>query len=497
MRTYKTVVSGRQGLWLVVAGALVLSIGTVSSGQLLPRRASKRAAEPRVSTPVAPVSGDEAQAIAADAYVYFYPLVTMDVTRRQMTNLESGKKPGFGPMNAFHHVREYPPADMKVVVRPNFDTLYSIAWVDLTRGPMILSLPDTAGRYYLMPLLDMWTDAFAVPGRRTTGTQAGHYAVVLQGWRGALPQGVERIDAPTPYVWIIGRTQTNGPGDYAAVNKVQDGYTLTPLAEWGGAQRTSRETFTPDPTVDMKTPPMEQVNAMSGAAYFKYAAELLKLHPPHVADWSIVARLKRIGIEPGKGLDFDKLAPAVRNALEKAPASGLKLMQWKAPTLARQANGWSMNTDTMGVYGDYYLKRAIVTMVGLGANPPEDAIYPMCVGDAEGKPLSGDNKYVLHFSKEELPPVGAFWSVTMYDVAGYQVANPINRFAVSSWMPFAYNADGSLDLYLQRDNPGAGKEANWLPAGTGPMSVLMRLYAPKAEALNGRWNPPAVKKAAQ
>jgi hypothetical protein len=440
----------------------------------------------------AALSAQEAEEIGVNAYLYFYPLVTMDVTRRQMTNLESGKKPGYGPMNEFSHVREYPPADMKVVVRPNFDTLYSIAWLDLGKEPIVLTVPDTDGRYYLMPLLDMWTDVFAVPGKRTTGTQAGHYAVVPQGWKGKLPKDVQRIDAPTPQVWAIGRTQTNGPDDYAAVHKVQDGFKLTPLSQWGKKPKPVKAVI--DPSLDMKTPPLEQVNQMSAAAFFKYAAEVMKVNPPHIADWSMVAQLKKIGIEPGKSFDYDKLDSVVKSALDKAPADSQALMKWKLPTVARVVNGWSMNTDTMGVYGDYYLKRAMVTMLGLGANQPADAIYPMNVADADGKPMNGDQNYVLHFSKEELPPVEAFWSVTMYDAEGYQAANAINRFAVSSWMPFQYNTDGSLDIYIQNENPGAGKEANWLPAPKGPLGVTMRLYAPKANALDGRWNPPAVKR---
>ena len=440
----------------------------------------------------AALSAQEAGEIGVNAYLYLYPLVTMDVTRRQMTNLESGKKPGYGPMNEFAHVREYPPADMKVVVRPNFDTLYSIAWLDLVKEPIILTLPDTDGRYYLMPFLDMWTDAFAVPGKRTTGTQAGEYAVVPPGWKGKLPKGVQRIDAPTPQVWAIGRTQTNGPDDYAAVHKVQDGFKLTPLSQWGKKPKPVKAVI--DPSLDMKTPPLEQVNQMSAAAFFKYAAEIMKVNPPHITDWSMVAQLKKIGIEPGKSFDYDKLDSVVKSALDKAPADSQALMKWKLPTVARVVNGWSMNTDTMGVYGDYYLKRAMVTVLGLGANQPADAIYPINIADADGKPMNGDQNYVLHFSKEELPPVEAFWSITMYDAEGYQAANAINRFAVSSWMPFQYNTDGSLDIYIQNENPGAGKEANWLPAPKGPLGVTMRLYAPKADALDGRWNPPAVKR---
>ena len=175
----------------------------------------------------------QAKAIAVEAYVYTYPLVMMDMTRRVMTNVPPGLKPGLGPKNAFHHFRTYPPADFREVVRPNFDTLYSSAWLDLTKEPVVLSIPDSGGRYYLVPLMDMWTDAYAAPGKRTSGTAAGHWAVVPPGWSGTLPAGVERIDSPTVYNWVIGRTQTNGPSDYAAVNAFQDGFRITPLSQWG------------------------------------------------------------------------------------------------------------------------------------------------------------------------------------------------------------------------------------------------------------------------
>jgi hypothetical protein len=224
----------------------------------------------------------QVQAIAVEAYIYLYPLVTMDVTRRQGTNIEAGKRVGRGPMNTFSHMRAYPTANFREVVRPNFDTLYSSAWLDLTAGPVIVGAPDTDGRYYLLPLMDMWSDVFAVPGKRTTGTKPQQYAVCPPGWSGTLPDGVARIDSPTPYLWLIGRTQTNGPDDYAAVHKVQDGYTLTPLTQWGKPAQTP--TVTIDPSVDMETPPLEQVNTMPAAKYFTYAMELMTKNPPHVTD---------------------------------------------------------------------------------------------------------------------------------------------------------------------------------------------------------------------
>jgi hypothetical protein len=432
------------------------------------------------------VAEQEAQSIARDAYIYLYPLVTMDVTRKQLTNVEPGKGIG-APMNTLFNVPTFPTADMKQVVRPNFDTLYSFGYADVTREPMVVSVPDTGGRYYLLPMLDMWTDVFASPGWRTTGTQAGNFLVTQRGWSGTVPAGFTQIEAPTPYVWIIGRTKTDGPADYDAVHKIQAGYKITPLSEWGKPAKPVEVKI--DPRIDMKTPPKIQVDTMKGSDYFVYAAELLKLHPPHLTDQPIIAQMKRIGIEPGKSLDTNKLDPVVRKALEDAPAAGQQLMEWKVPSIARVANGWSMNTDTMGVYGNYYLKRAIVAQAGLGANLPEDAIYPLNLADETGKPLDGASKYTIHFDKGATPPVNAFWSITLYDSDGFQVANSLNRFAVSSWMPFKYNPDGSLDLYFQNESPGADKEVNWLPAPKGPFNLTMRLYAPRLDALTGKWNP--------
>jgi hypothetical protein len=396
-------------------------------------------------------------------------------------------------MNTFVHVPAFPPADLKVVVRINFDTLYSIAWLDLTKEPQVVSVPDTNGRFYLLPMLDMWSDVFASPGWRTTGTQAGRFLVTPPGWSGTVPEGFTCIKAPTPYVWIIGRTRTDGPPDYDAVHKIQAGYTVTPLSRWG--KELEPLTVAIDPSVDMKTPPKVQTDTMPAAQYFAYAAELLKLHPPHLTDEPIVAQMRRIGIEPGKSFAFDKLAPTVRAALERARTDAQQLMQWKIPTIARVANGWSMNTDTMGVYGNYYLKRAMVARLGLGANLPEDAIYPLNLADDSGNPLDGANKYTIHFDKGATPPVDGFWSLTLYDSDGFQVANALNRFAVSSWMPFKENADGSLDLYFQNESPGEDKEQNWLPAPRGPFNLTMRLYGPRQDALTGKWNPPPVRKA--
>jgi hypothetical protein len=440
-----------------------------------------------------PPSADEVRAIAQDAYIYLYPLVTMDVTRRQFTNVEPGKVLGRGPMNTFANIPTFPPADFRSVVRPNFDTLYSSGWLDITKEPVIVSAPDTQGRYYLLPMLDMWSDVFAVPGKRTTGTAAASWAIVPQGWSGNLPKGVEPIESPTPYVWVLGRTQTNGVKDYDAVHKIQAGYTIVPLSQRGKPVRPQPVKI--DPSVDMKTPPLRQVNGMAAADFFRLGADLMAMHAPHVTDWSIVARMRRIGLTPGEKFDASKLDAATRAALDAGAADALTLMKAKETSIAPVVNGWQVPIDTIGVYGDTYLKRAIIAMVGLGANQPEDAVYPGNVGDADGKPLRGENNYVLHFDKANLPPVEAFWSLTMYDAEGFQVANPINRFAIGDRDDLKFSAAGSLDLYIQNKSPGADKESNWLPSpASGLTPITMRLYAPKPEVLDGRWKPPAVKK---
>jgi hypothetical protein len=435
----------------------------------------------------------EALEIGIEAYIYFYPLISMDITRRVSTNVPPGARAGLGPANAFQHMKAFPDANFREVVRPNFDTLYSSAWLDLTKEPMVITAPDTAGRYYLLPMLDMWSDIFASPGKRTSGTGPGEWAIVPPGWSGELPSDIERIDAPTRYVWVIGRTQTNGPADYAAVHAIQAGYTITPLSQWG--KTLQAPTFKPDQTVDMKTPPLIQVDTMPAAAYFAYAARLMNDNPPHATDWSQIARLRRIGIEPGKPFDMTRLPPAVQAGLAKAPEAAQALMAKKKPTLAKVVNGWQMNVETMGVYGNSYLKRAIIAQVGLGANQPEDAIYPLCLTDADGKPLVGEAKYVLRFEKSELPPANAFWSITMYDQQGFQVANPINRFAIGDRDALTYNADGSLEILIQAESPGKDRESNWLPAPkSGMLGITMRIYAPRAEALDGRWAPPAIRR---
>ena len=435
----------------------------------------------------AEITQQEANEIAIEAYVYLHPLLTMDVTRRTLTNTPEGR------LNQFAHNSAFPEAENREVVRPNFDTLYSSAWLDITEEPMVISMPDTQGRHYILPIMDMWTDVFVAAGKRTSGTKAKNIALVPKGFTGKLPKGIEAIEAPTPMMWIINRIQTNGPKDYPFVNGLQEGFKITPLSQWG--KKVALKPFKADPTADMKSSPFDQMMAMDAQKYFSYGAELMKEYPAHATDFSILARMKRIGIEAGKSFDYDKASPVVKAALDSSITDGLQLMKETLPSMATVANGWQMNTSTMGVYGNYYMKRAIVTLIGLGAIPPEDGIYPLLLADADGEKLVGTSNYKIHFEKDELPPVNAFWSITMYDHEGFQVANTLNRFAIGDRDDLVFNKDGSLDIYIQAKSPGKDKESNWLPSpDKGELGVTMRLYAPKPQALDGRWVPPVVNK---
>jgi hypothetical protein len=432
------------------------------------------------------VLSDDARTLSSEAYVYLYPLVIMEVTRQQFVNLAAGARLGAGPPNQFHHARQFPDARFRAVVRPNFDTLYSSAWLDLTRGPVLLRVPDSGGRYYMLPMLDMWTDVFANPGTRTTGTAAQDFVITGPGHVGGTPAGATVITAPTPYVWIIGRTQTNGPADYAAVNAFQDGLEITSLA--GPADHQA------DPAVDTTTEPVRLVAAMSAADFFGYAARALKANPVHVTDFSQLARIAALGIVPGEDFDPARFDPARLAEIEAGVKAAQEALVAVPPAMGTRANGWITHTDSIGVYGNSYVKRAMFALAGLGANPPEDAVYPLLVADADGNPVTGDRDYTVHFDPGALPPADAFWSITSYDDEGYQVANDLNRFAIGDRDPLTFNADGSLDIYIQRASPGPGRESNWLPAPAGPASITMRIYAPRPEVLDGTWNPPPVRR---
>ncbi|HTY78330.1 MAG TPA: DUF1254 domain-containing protein [Candidatus Bathyarchaeia archaeon] len=440
----------------------------------------------------------EAREAAIEGYIYAYPLVTMELTRRVMTNVE---KPDAtrAPMGQFLRIRTYPPVDDHAVTAPNADTLYTIAWLDVSKEPWIVSVPDMKGRFFLFPMLDGWTNVFEDPGKRTTGTGPQKYAITGPGWSGDLPKGVTQYKSPTGIVWVLGRIYCTGtPDDYKAVHALQDKVTAVPLSAYG-------KPYTPepgkvDPAVDMKTAVREQVNAMDAAAYFKLFAELLKTNPPAAEDAPMVAKLARIGIVPGQDFDAAKLDPAVARGMAGAPKPAQdKIMEWMKEGIVagdnKLENGWLFTTKT-GLYGTGYRQRAFITAIGLGANRPQDAVYPTSEGPDVLKKYSGERKYVMHFDKGAMPPVKGFWSLTMYDASYFFVPNALNRYTLSQRNKLKMNPDGSVDLYIQKESPGKDKEANWLPAPEGQFILMLRLYWPTEtppSLLDGTWKIPEVK----
>jgi hypothetical protein len=442
-------------------------------------------------------SDPEVRKIAEQAYLFAYPMVLMELTRRGMTLDGSPEL-----INHFNHVPVFPDDRFRQVIRPNADTLYSGAWLDLSKEPILLHVPDTHGRYYLMQLMDAWTETISSPGKRTTGTGERWFAIVGPGWKGNLPAGVERITCPTNTAWLLGRTQTNGPSDYDFVHKIQGGYKLAPLSRYAVAS--SPEMQAPEPGTPVATlraiqsrqaaapPPPVQADRMSAVEFFGMVAELLKTTSPHSGDETMMGQLAKIGIVPGQPFQPEKLGAARLKSIEdgvQAASTLLANFDKQGPQMGK--TGWSL-PGKYGRYGTEYATRAFTARNALGALPAEDAVYLNCFHDTAGAPLSGANRYSLHFEKSAIPPVKAFWSLTLYDDHGYFAANPIKRFAIGDRDALKFNPDGSLDLYVQHDSPSSEKESNWLPAPEGNFNLFLRLYWPDDAVIKGRWIPPAL-----
>jgi hypothetical protein len=430
------------------------------------------------------LTGAEDFPVAVDAYIFGYPLVTMEMTRRIITNVEKveGSR---GPMGELIRLRRYPDATYRDITAPNADTLYTTAFLDVGDEPWVLDQPDMGDRYFLLPFLDGWTEVFAVPGARTTGGGAKTFLITGPGWTGTVPEGMQELRAPTALVWLLGRIYCTGTQeDYAAVHALQDAFKLQPLSTLGTDY--TAPACRVDASIDMKTPTRDQVNAMSSTEFFTLAA-----------DADAVAAFAAIGLEPGKDLDaarikaeWDKLMPDV--AYKK-----IMLHFVDSDGNMKKENGWAYTT-VAGNYGTNYIQRALVTAIGLGANKPQDAIYPTSLKPNLLEEYSGAHKYTLTFPKGQTPPVKGFWSLTMYDENMFFVANPINRYSMSIRTNPKTEADGSLVIYIQNENPGADKEANWLPAPEGKFHLMLRLYWPdenKPSVIDGSWKPPAVVKA--
>ena len=434
--------------------------------------------------------------IAKEAYVYGYSLITTEVTRVQMTNVATVDNE-HAPMGQFINVRRYPPAEYRGVSAPNADTLYSVAWADLSE-PQVLSQPDMGKRYFLLPMYSLWMGIFHSPGARTGDGAATHYLLTGPGWKGEVPEGMQHIESPSHKMLILGRTYADGSEqDYQAVNGLQAQLKLTPLSAWGKPYTPQVPAVDPNPGFSMTAKPQEVILGMSTEAYFNKLASLMcEEAPPAAEDGPILARMASLGIEPCRPFVMAKLDPALQKILADLPALALKEIGANQHTLGSKVNGWTY-TKGLGVYGTHYMKRAVVAAFGWPANVEQDAVYPYTTVDSEGLPLNGANRYTLTFAKGQTPPVNGFWSITMYqiDKGWWFVPNALNKFTVSPRNDLKYNADGSLTLYFQHQSPGKDKEANWLPAPKGDFLPMLRMYWPKEQSpsiLNGSWTPPQV-----
>lgn len=447
---------------------------------------------------MAALSADEAQKIAVNAYIYGYALITSDVTKGAFTNVTAPDPQTLqAPINQFVSLPQYPPVTYKGVTAPNADTLYSAAFLDVSKEPIIFSYPNMHGRYFLFPIYSEWTEVLAAPGKRTLGTGPQTVAITGPSWHGTLPAGItQRVSSPTGNVFIIGRvyaqaTQT----DYAAVHVLQKNFKLVPLSSYGKPYTPPAGTINPNaPSVKEKV--RDIISAMSPQAYFNAMATSMAINRAVLPqDHTIVAEMAKIGLVPGRPFAMSALAPEVQKAIANAPKlafAKIEALQAKPPTLT---NGWNIKGAAGGKYGANYLQRAVVSAYGWGANQPQDATYPIAEADSTGAPFVGASVYAAHFAKGQTPPVNGFWSITMYDSSFFFYPNPLNKLTVSMRNHPKFNADGSLDLYFSHTQPAHVTQANWLPAPAGKFILMMRMYWPKEHPpsiLDGTWSPPPV-----
>jgi DNA sulfur modification protein DndE len=513
----RTQISRRTLLGNAALGAAGLTLGglTPSTSEAAPPRGGGSSAALQVNK-VSPLA---ALVYGADAYVYGYPLVLEGMTKKIATNVpNTAANPFRAPVNQFVH-GTFPNASFTDVVLPSTSTLYVEAWLDLKAEPIVMHLPDIGDKFYVIQVLEAWTDvggsnpccvggncnSFCSLGSRY-GTTPGDYAFVGPDWTGGpLPAGITRtIQMPTNLGWIIGRLFTTGTD--ADLNLIENVYwpqvTLTPLSHYPPPYTPPDQPV--DPNVDMNTPPLDQVNAMDAPTFFGMLADLMMDNPPHAADTNTLKRLAKIGLVPGQPFDWDQFNRPMKAALQASIKAGIAIMN-NAPPLSPTTTKWQMPLS-LGVYGTQYLERALIAKEALGANYFADAIYGGTTLDSDNNPLTGANNYTLHFEKDALPPVNSnsFWSITLYNMPKENLFNgPIDRNAVG-WPEIqnntlTFNDDGSLDIFVQQTAPGPEGSlpyTNWIPAPPGAYQLFLRMYWPDLDALKNsgpnNWIPPFV-----
>ena len=452
-----------------------------------------------IPTTTGPPTPAEARQIAAAAYVYGYPLVWTDVYKDHQAAVPAPNATlGVAPINqlARPYQAQLTASSNTPLPFPTYDFGYVQGWLNLTKEPMVLSVPAANGRYYVVQLVDAWQEDLPSLGPRTTGNGSGAFALVGPGWNDTLPANVTKIRVPTNTLLVAGRAQQNGPADLPATVAFLDNFTLTPLSAWG-TNYTPPTNVPGNPNVNttaVRGPASyAEVANMTPSEFYGRMATVMGGNPPHSADKPVVDQIARIGIVPGTPFDWNGLNATMQNAITQGYQDGIReayAASNGSPGIVHN-NGW--DTSYIATYGTNYTLRDAGVMRAAFFNLPQDGLYFQSNTTATGVPYSGANDYVLHFASNSTPPVNAFWSLTMYDSQGYPVPNAINRYTIALHLGnLTDNPDGSLDIYIQHASPGPNKESNWLPAPSGPFYLVVRAYWPQESLLNGSWVPPAV-----
>lgn len=426
---------------------------------------------------------DEIKAVSA-AYLYGYPLVIMEETRKASSIHNRS--------NYLIHQREFPDSDFRAVVRPNVDTLYSFVWFDLKDAPHIISMPDTGDRYYVLPFMDAWTNVFESVGTRTTGNKRQEVMIVGPDFKGDAPAGITSlVKSPTNMVWMIARIQTNNKADIENVADVQQNMAVTSLNAWIKGERSMGGLGVKNNLPKVK--PMGIVDSMAPEVFFNQLNSLMAEQLPLADDKNELEKFAHLHIAPGEHFNLSDLNVIQRWAVKfsiKATKDKIRsIVQEKNPN----ENGWSHMLN-IGKYGTNYPLRSVISRFGLGALEPIEASYPNSDVDADGEVYDGSMyRYVMNFPADKLPPVSAFWSLTLYDQEGFMSPNNIDRYSIGDRSNLKFNSDGSLTLYIQHEPPVQGTN-NWLPTPNGPFNLLMRLYLVDESYLSGEWNIPAITK---
>jgi hypothetical protein len=426
-------------------------------------------------------------ALAAEALVVTYPLVLMDLARAQLTTSAAGALTA--PINQFAHMGGFGDAPFAPVITPNRDTLTSSAWLDLSGEPLVLTVPDTAGRFYAMPLYDAWTSIFATIGARTTGTRGREFVLVGPRWRGRLPRHLPVVQSPTAMAWILAHIRSDGPEDHAAVRALQAGIQLTALGRWSG------QPLVPEPRPvesgpRMASSPVARLARMEPREYFEVVAHLLAENPPHRADRVRIERMSALGVGPRHPPTWSVRERPLLQEIARGMANGLAQVEATGASLASSWSPWTCPQD-LGRRRSDPLLRAAAAWTGLGAWPRSDALFFTTRADASGRPLAGTEHYALRFAPGALPPAQAFWSLTVYEDVSLVIAERSGRPTLGDRDDLRHDPDGSTVVLLQSEPPDRD-DANWIQTPRGPFSLALRLFWPRPAALDGSWRPPPV-----